>query len=124
MPTRTKKDEAREERIVMEAIVDAYGAEEQAMGWYYYLDDRITFPFEAQCIAERRTSMLQLNDKITVLSMADEDECLHEMQVLIHYQKRDLVIPLAQIEGIDVDEDTEEAIGDWHYWVAQGYEFG
>jgi hypothetical protein len=28
------KDNAREERIVMEAIVDAYGSEERAMGWY------------------------------------------------------------------------------------------
>jgi hypothetical protein len=31
------KDEEREERITMEAVVDAYGPEEQAMGWYYYL---------------------------------------------------------------------------------------
>lgn len=30
-----RRDEQREERIGMEIIVDAYGAEEQAMGWYY-----------------------------------------------------------------------------------------
>ena len=36
---RQAKDEAREERIHMEIIVDAYGPEEQAMGWYNYLDD-------------------------------------------------------------------------------------
>ena len=23
--------------------------------------------------------------------------------------------------AIDPDESTKEAIGDWHYWVAQGY---
>ena len=34
---RVKKDNERENRIVDEIIVDAYGAEEQAMGWYYYL---------------------------------------------------------------------------------------
>jgi hypothetical protein len=28
----------------MEIIVDAYGGEEQALGWYYYLDDRFSFP--------------------------------------------------------------------------------
>ena len=33
----TRRDEHREERISMEIIVDAYGPEEQAMGWYYYL---------------------------------------------------------------------------------------
>jgi hypothetical protein len=28
-----------------------------------------------------------------------------------------------QLEGIDVDEDTQEGISDWHYWVEQGYQF-
>ena len=30
-------DPEREHRISMEAIVDAYDAEDRAMGWYYYL---------------------------------------------------------------------------------------
>jgi hypothetical protein len=30
-----ERDEERENRIVSEIIVDAYGPEEQAMGWYY-----------------------------------------------------------------------------------------
>ena len=46
-----EKDAVREERILMEAIVDANGPEEQAMGWYYYLDDKISFPFAVECIA-------------------------------------------------------------------------
>lgn len=40
-----KEDPDREERITMEAIVDAYGPEEQAMGWYYYLDEKLLSPF-------------------------------------------------------------------------------
>lgn len=32
---KVERDGAREERIRMEALVDAYGAEEQAMSWYY-----------------------------------------------------------------------------------------
>lgn len=51
--TRVKQDKAREHRIAMEAVVDAYHETERAMGWYYYL----------------------------------------------------------------------EAIDDWHYWLAQGYQF-
>ena len=34
---KTKRDPIREDRIQDEVIVDAYGPEEQAMGWYYYL---------------------------------------------------------------------------------------
>src|SRR6266852_2110471 len=48
-----KRGQVREGRIHNEAIVDAYGPEEQAFGWYYYLNDRIRFPFQAKCIAPR-----------------------------------------------------------------------
>ena len=49
-----KRDPIREDRIENEVIVDAYGPEEQAMGWYYYLEDKIRFSFQATCIAARR----------------------------------------------------------------------
>jgi hypothetical protein len=48
-----KRDPVREERIHEEVIVDACGPEEQAMGWYYYLGDKIRFPFQAKCIASK-----------------------------------------------------------------------
>ena len=38
-------DRDRESRIEMEAVVDAYDEVERAMGWYYYLEDRLNFPF-------------------------------------------------------------------------------
>jgi hypothetical protein len=41
----TETDESREYRIEMEIVVDAYGEEERAMGWYCYLQDKLTFPF-------------------------------------------------------------------------------
>ena len=42
---RRPRDEEREQRIAMEIVVDAYTPEEQAMGWYYSLEDRLHFPF-------------------------------------------------------------------------------
>ena len=56
---RQPKDEAREQRINWEIVVDANGPEEQAMGWYYYLDDTIHFPFSARCVVRRATSPLE-----------------------------------------------------------------
>ena len=32
-------------------------------------------------------------------------------------------VPLSQLTAIGADKSTVEAIGDWHYWVAQGYCF-
>ena len=117
---RMEKDEAREHRINDEANVDAYGPEEQAIGWYYYLDDRLALPFEAKCIAERATSPLQVGEVVEVTGLAAADECEHDMFVEIQWQDRSLAVPLSQLEGIAVDDGTEEAIGDWHYWVARG----
>ena len=80
--TRQAKDEAREERIHMEIVVDAYGPEEQAMGWYSYLDDILQFPFSARCIARRTISPLEPGDEVEVVGMASEEKCEHEMFVL------------------------------------------
>ncbi len=120
---RVEKDEAREHRIDFEAVVDAYDEIERAMGWYYYLDGRLAFPFKAKCIAERATSPLRVGEVIEVTDMAPEDECEHDMFVEIQWQDRSLAVPLSQLEGIAVDDGTEEAIGDWHYWINSGYGF-
>jgi hypothetical protein len=116
-----EKDAIREERIHNEAIIDAYGPEEQAMGWYYYLDDKISFPFEARCIAVDKRNTLEINDCVTVLKMAGEDFCAHEMYVDIYWGDKELAVPLVQVNPYGDDEDTIEAIADWHYWVEQGY---
>ena len=92
------------------------------MGWYYSLEDRLHFPFAAKCTAERSISPLRVGDEVDVVEMGPEEECEHEMFVLIRWERRTLAVPLAQLEGIAVDERTRQAIEDWHYWVAQGYE--
>jgi hypothetical protein len=120
---RVEKDEARENRIRMEAIVDAYGGEEQALGWYYYLDERLQIPFQAKCIKARKISPLRVGEVVKVTQMSPEDDCMREMFVQIEWMDRVFGVPLAQLQPINVDADTQEAIEDWHYWVARGYEF-
>jgi Calcium binding len=43
------KNEMREQRIAMEAVVDAYDSSERAMGWYYYLHDKMKVPCLSGC---------------------------------------------------------------------------
>jgi Calcium binding len=52
--------------------------------------------------------------------MATEDACEHDMLVQIRWQGRKMTVPLSQLKAIGTHESTQEAIGDWHYWVAQG----
>ena len=119
---RVPPDEQREERIAMEIIVDAHGPEEQAVGWYVYLSDHLRFPFTAHCLVQRAISPREVGDEVEVVEMASEEECQHEMFVGIRWKQRLLAVPLAQLEGSQVDEETEQALQDWRYWVNRGYE--
>jgi hypothetical protein len=120
---KVERDEKREHRITMEIVVDAYGPEEQAMGWYYYLEDMMQFPFEAVCVSKRRTSPLKEGATTQVIGMAPAEECEQEMFVEIDWEGDALAVPLSQLEAIaGVDEETQQAISDWHYWVNRGYE--
>jgi len=122
--SRIEKDAAREERIDMEIVVDAYDAEERAISWYYYLADNLSFPFLTRCMAKRAISPLQVGKEVEVLDIAPADECEHEMFVMVRWAKDSLGVPLSQLEVIDGDEQTQQAVEDWHYWVNRGYRFG
>jgi len=80
---RSEKNEELEEAIFMEAVVDAYNEVEQAMGWYYFLEDRLNFPFTAKCREEKRTNRVKKDQIYQVVGMADTEECGHDMYVLI-----------------------------------------
>jgi hypothetical protein len=117
------KNEEREERIRMEIVVDAYDRHERAIGWYIYLEETIRFPFEAQCIEEREVSPLEKGETVQVVGMSSVEASESEMVVTIEWMDRELGVPLAQLEPIDVDPDTEQAVADWHYWNGRDYTF-
>jgi len=118
------KEPARERRIDMEVVVDCYGAEEQAMGWYYYLEDNLGFPFMARCVKKRDISPLKLMEKVEVVGLSTESECEREMFVSIFWNDRQFSVPLDQLECVARDKETKQAVKDWQYWVRQGYRFG
>lgn len=121
---RREKDKEREERIAMEIIVDANGPEEQAMGWYYYLEDELHFPFTAICKERRSISPLLVKDEVDVIGMAPQEECEREMFVTIRWERDGLAVPLSQLTPINAtDAKTVKAVEDWQYWVNMGYTF-
>ena len=118
----TAPDKNREERIDMEVVVDAYNEDERAMGWYYYLQDKLQFPFKAKWVNRQRPQ----GKEIEVVEMSPEDECMRSMFVEVRYREGEVddifSARLEDIHPIEVDEETAEAIADWHYWVDMGYE--
>ena len=120
---KTKQDKRRQKLIEQEIVVDAYGPEEQAMGWYNYLEEKSRFPFRGKCISPRATSPLRKGQQVEVTELACAEDCEQEMFVTVTWEDRKLAVPLAQLEPIQTDKTTREAIKDWHYWVERGYEF-
>jgi hypothetical protein len=106
----------------MEAVVDAYGSSERAMGWYYYLDAKMKVPFRARCRFARPISILKINEEVEVLGMAPEEECGSEMFVWVGRAGGRIAVPLAQLRPLSKDQETREAVDDRLYWVDLGYE--
>ena len=120
---RAKEDKVREVRITMDVVVDAYDEVERSLSWYYYLQDNLSFPLVAQCIVTTATSSLRAGDEVEVTGMPAESDCEQDMLVNIHWKSVAFAVPLSQLKPIIVDGTAQEAIADWHYWVAQGRQF-
>jgi len=56
--------------------------------------------------------------------MTDEVVSNREMFVLVEWMDREFGVPLSQLEVLDVDRDTREAVDDWHYWNGDGRRSG
>lgn len=119
-----KEEPAREKRISMEIVVDAYDAWEQAMGWYYYLQDTLRFPFPAKCIKKKAVSPLKVGEEVEVVGMAPEEDCEAEVFVTVKWRDRIFGVPLFQLEYAGKYKKMVQAIEDWCYWVERGYRFG
>ncbi len=120
---RPSENREREDRFTDEVVVDAYGEEERAMGWYYYAADNIAFPFKACCALKRATSPLKVGAVVEVTGMAAEDDCMQELMVLIKWDDEDLAVPLIQLESPGSTGLTRQVLADWKYWVDRGYSF-
>ncbi len=121
-----KEEPEREDRIAMKIIVDAYSREEQALGWYYYLENNLAFPFTVRCVRERASSPLRSGEEVEVVGLPGENECEREILVMVRFHDRPLAAPLSQLEFVRAETGgarTKEAIDDWHYWVERGYRF-
>lgn len=116
-------DQEIEDRIEMEIVVDAYHEEERAMSWYYYLQEKLGFPFKAKCIHAKTTSPLSFAEVVEVIEMAEEDDCLHDMLVKIKWKDRSLAVSLSQLEATNLNSENNQPLDHWHYWLAQGYQF-
>jgi Calcium binding len=118
------ENKAREERIRYGIVVDCYGSDERLSGWLAYLQDCLPCPFTAECIRDMKISPLRKGEKVTVLELLADDEYLgNDFFVRIEWMGRKMGVPLAQLKPLKVEKETRQAVEDWQYWKARGYQF-
>jgi Calcium binding len=76
------------------------------MGWYYYLESKIHFPFSAKCIVAHPLSLLGKGETVSARRLAPEQLCAHDMLVRAAWQGRNFAIPLSQLTPVATDPST------------------
>ena len=78
------------------------------------------FPFQARCLTAKAVSPLRKGETVEVVRMARKMSA--STTCLCRSVGRGGKWPFRSRNwlAIDPDESTEEAIGDWHYWISQG----
>ena len=88
------------------------------------LSDKLQFPFTSQVYpGPKYFTLWKKETRWKCWGWLPSSECEHEMFVEMRWKKRNLAVPLSQLQIIGGGEETKEAVADWHYWVGQGYQF-
>lgn len=111
----TEIDEERKNRIYFEIIVDAHDQEEQNMGWHYYMEETLKFPFKAEVKIKKRNKT-EFIQKVDVLELSSNECFKNDMKVGVSYNEDVFDVPLLSLTNIEADEKSIEAIEDWKYW--------
>lgn len=98
----------------MEFGVDDYDEYERDIRWEYQLKEQIQFTVTENCICKRDISTLRVKDDVEVMGMDPEDECEHEMFVIIRWGKEGLAVPLSQLQNFNVDSEKVQEVEEWH----------
>ncbi len=111
----------RRDRIEDEILADAYGPYEQQIAWHNYLSDMLDFPFRAQ-VRRRRRDRCELLREVEVLRLEEADEGSDEQRVeVIDLEEQfSFSVPLEELQNVQADDETYEAVEDWKYWKRDG----
>lgn len=115
-----QEDPERKDRIYDEAIVDAHGDEEVILSWYYYLQEKLHFPFTA-AVRVHSPGASREAVRVKIVAMAPMSRCGYwqmwvlgrrdeqEDRPLYHFFLSDLI-------EAEADPERLQALADWNYW--------
>ena len=108
--------------IDYEVVVDAYDDSEVYMGWYYFMSERLKFPFKAVATIKKRNGTSEKHTVEVVEDATDGDrfKC-QAYYVNVDYEGVMMKAEVGDLKPINASEETLKAITVWQYGKENGY---
>lgn len=110
-------DDEMQYKIDYEIIVDAYDEYEQSMGWFYFFDETLEFPFTATATLKKRGGQVDVKSvKIVGLSSKEDDFMNNDFN--LDMEQGGYIHPIAYsaLSHIQASDETLEAFHIWDYY--------
>lgn len=111
-------DEEMRHRIDYEIIVDAYDDNEQSMGWYYFFEETLEFPFTALVHLRKRDGTAEAK-RVKITGLASKEEGFMSEDFNLDTEQGEYTRPVAYstLSEFKASEETLEAFQIWDfYW--------
>lgn len=86
-------------------------------GWYDYMEEHLTFPFEAEIDEFQERGPLQSGDRVRVHGLTDGDE-FYGVIVRLRKGREKYHFPLCDLEALDEDSENYAIIRSYRVWFA------
>jgi hypothetical protein len=105
-------------RLIGKILQDAGSREmDRFAAWARYLEDHLSFPFEAKVSESQSRGPLRFNDQVTVKAIRDIEE-MYGILVDVQVGKRKYVFPLCDLEALNQNSPLYELVDAYAVWFA------
>lgn len=111
-------------KIENEIIMDCYDDQEISMGWYYFFQDELEFPFEVEISLKTRNGGKKLIE-IDILKMVEEERNYEISGLLFEVSPKEaeliMEIGADKLKNTKGSRSTKEAFEIWFFWNSDKY---
>jgi len=109
-------DDEMQYKIDYEIIVDAYDEYEQSMGWFYFFEETLEFPFTATAQLKRRDGTTE-SKRVKLTGLVSKEEDFRDNDFNLEMEQGQYVRPIAYsaLSDIRASDETLEAFEIWDF---------
>ena len=107
-------------KIDYEIIVDCYDEYEVSMGWYYFMEETIEFPFRATAKLKKLNGSIEQKE-IEIIGLASDEEGFikNDFDLEIEAGEHVGTIAYSKLSSVKASPETMEAFTIWNHWVSK-----